>query len=271
MKKVFVIVLFFLMSQHLCCQTVFSGILLDSLAKTPVEFANIGIVGKGFGTVTNDKGEFSLTVPDSLLNESIRVSMLGYKPKVYKAAAARAGITIFLVEDVNTLNEVVVQVKKTKIKMLGNDTKTRHVLGGFKKNSLGSELAIRLNIKNPQTQLRRFLVNINANSLGMPVFRFNLYNVDDKGMPKENILKQNIIIEPKQKTGLIELDLLPYNIYVDDDVFISIEWIKDLGDVKGLSFSTKLVGSTTYYRLASQDQWRKISPVGVGLHAEVGY
>ncbi|MES2679977.1 MAG: carboxypeptidase-like regulatory domain-containing protein [Bacteroidota bacterium] len=271
MKRVIVIVLFCIMKQNFYCQTVFSGILLDSLAKTPVEFANVGIIGKGFGTVTNDKGEFSLAIPDSLLNETIRVSMLGYKTKVYKARAAKAGITIYLAEDANALNEVVVQVKKTKIKMLGNDTKTKHVLGGFKKNSLGSELAIRLNIKNPQTQLRRFLVNINANSLGLPVFRFNLYNVDGNGMPKENILKQNIIIEPKQKTGLIELDLQPYNIYVDDDVFISIEWIKDLGDVKGLSFSTKLVGSTTYYRLASQDQWHKISPVGIGLHAEVAY
>ena len=70
---------------------------------------------------------------------------------------------------------------------------------------------------------------------------------------------------------MIELDLTPYNLYVDDDVFISIEWIKDLGDVKGLYFSAKLVGaSPTYFRQASQGDWHKIA-VGVGLNAEVAY
>ena len=97
-----------------------------------------------------------------------------------------------------------------------------------------------------------------------------MYSKDENGLPKENILTQSIIIEFMETTGLIELDLTPYNIYVDDDIFISLEWIKDLGDVKGLFFSTKLVGSPTYFRQASQDKWAKI-PIGVGIHAEIAY
>ena len=70
---------------------------------------------------------------------------------------------------------------------------------------------------------------------------------------------------------MISLDLMPNNIFVDDDVFVSIEWIKDLGNVKGLNFSTKLIGSPTYARMTSQDKWEKLGTIGIGLHVEVGY
>ncbi|MBA2610679.1 MAG: carboxypeptidase-like regulatory domain-containing protein [Bacteroidetes bacterium] len=259
----------------LCCANLFSqkickGILLDSTSGKPIEFANIGIVGKGFGTVTNEQGEFNFAVPDSVANAPVKVSMIGYRSKTFSLATLTSLTKITLAQTATNLNEVAVSAKKTKIKVLGNDTKTDHVTAGFVKNTLGAELAIKLNIKHPQTHLKKFYLNIARNSIEKPIFRFNVYNKDAKGNPKDNILTQNIIIETKEKTGLIELDLTPYNLFVDDDVFISLEWIKDLGDVKGLFFSAKLVGSPTYYRQASQDKWQKI-PVGIGLHAEVAY
>ena len=251
-------------------QKVCKGILLDSATNNPIEFANIGVVGKGFGTVTNEQGEFNFAVPDSAADAPVKISMIGYKSKSLSIENLNRQNKILLSPSVTTLNEVSVSAKKTKVKILGHDTKTTHITAGFVKNTLGAELAVRLNIKNPKTQLRKFYLNIARNSIEKPIFRFNIYNKDEKGFPKDNILTQNVIIELKEKTGMIELDLTPYNLYVDDDVFISIEWIKDLGDVKGLYFSAKLVGSTTYFRQASQDDWHKIA-VGVGLHAEVAY
>lgn len=255
--------------------TVFSqkkceGVLLDSASSQPIEFANIGIVGKGFGTVTNEEGEFNFSVPDSLANSPIKLSMIGYKSKTLSLQKLSELGKVKLSQCATNLNEVSVAVKKTKIKILGNDTKTKSMTAGFTKNKLGAELAIKLNIKHPQTHLRKFYINIANNSIEKPIFRFNVYSKDENGLPKENILMQSIIIEFMEITGLIELDLTPYNIYVDDDVFISLEWIKDLGDVKGLFFSTKLVGSPTYFRQVSQDKWAKI-PIGVGIHAEIAY
>ncbi|MEO6306004.1 MAG: carboxypeptidase-like regulatory domain-containing protein [Bacteroidia bacterium] len=246
------------------------GILLDSTTSKPIEFANIGIIGKGFGTVTNEKGEFNFTVPDSVINFPIKISIIGYRTKTVALGNLISQNKIQLSPFVTSLNEISVSAKKTKVKIVGNDTKSRSVTAGFVKNTLGAELAIKLNIKHPKTHLRKFYLNIANNSIEKPIFRFNVYNKDEKGYPKDNILTQNVIIEAKEKTGLIELDLTPYNLFVDDDVFISVEWIKDLGDVKGLFFSTKLVGNPTYYRQASQDKWQKIAP-GVGLHAEVAY
>ncbi len=246
------------------------GILVDSATAKPIEFANVGIVGKGFGTVTNEQGEFNFSVPDSVTNEPVKISMIGYRSKVLSLDNLNKQGKIMLSPAATNLNEVAVSAKKTKVTILGNETQTKHVTAGFVKNTLGSELAVRLNIKHPKTHLRKFYLNIARNSIENPIFRFNVYNKDEKGFPKENILTQNVIIETKEKTGLIEVDLTPYNLFVDDDVFISVEWIKDLGDVKGLFFSTKLAGNKTYYRMASQGNWHTIA-VGLGLYAEVAY
>jgi hypothetical protein len=262
---------FFLFTLQLHAQKVCKGILIDSISRSPIEFANIGIVGKGIGTVTNENGEYSFILPDSLLNENVRVSIIGFKVKTFSAKEITQKNTIHLIQEATDLNEVAVSAKKLKIKTIGNVTTQRSVVAGFKKNNLGAELAVKLNIKNPQTQLRNFKLNIASNSLEKALFRLNIYSCDDKGYPKENILKQQIIIEPADKTGLIEVDLKPYGIFVDDDVFVSVEWIKDLGNALGLMFSSKLIGSGTYFRQASQDRWEKANTIGIGLHVEVGY
>ncbi|MEI8135831.1 MAG: carboxypeptidase-like regulatory domain-containing protein, partial [Bacteroidota bacterium] len=132
--------------------TVFSqkkceGVLLDSAYSQPIEFANIGIVGKGFGTVTNDKGEFNFSLPDSLANSPIKLSMIGYKSKTLSLQKLSELGKVKLSQCATNLNEVSVAVKKTKIKILGNDTKTKSMTAGFTKNKLGAELAIKLNIQ----------------------------------------------------------------------------------------------------------------------------
>lgn len=248
-----------------------SGVLQDSITKQPIEFANIGLIGKGLGTVTNEKGEYNFTIPDSLLNEKVKISMIGYRSKVVVVKNFAGTSKIQLAQFSTNLNEVTVSSKKLKLKIVGNETKNS-INAGFGSNSLGCEMAVKVKIKHPKTQIRKFMIKINKNELSRaPVFRFNVYSVNEKGYPKENILQQNIIVEPNIITGLIEFDLKPYNIFVDNDVFISIEWIKDLGPANGLYFSAKVPLGTTYFRLVSQDKWEKVDAVGIGLHAEIGY
>ncbi len=267
---------FFLLVLSFCATSFFAqltcrAVLLDSLSRQPIEFANVGVLGKGLGTVTNEKGEFVLQIPDSLKDAPVKVSMIGYRPRSFSGQSLQNNTKILLAPEAYNLKEVVVKPRKNKIKILGNETQTHTVSGGFKNNNLGAEVGVRLNIKHPNTQLRKFMININSNTLEQnPIFRLNVYNVGEDGMPKDNLLKQNILIEPKEKQGFVEFDLKPYLIFADEDVFVTIEWIKDLGDARGLYFSTKLIGSATYFRQTSQAKWDK-APVGVGLHVEVGY
>ena len=248
------------------------GIILDSLTKQAVEYCNVGIIGKGIGTVSNEKGEFELPVPDSVLNSDLKLSMIGYRSLVMPAKAAANSGTYYLSQASVKLDEIVVHPRKMRYKILGNETQTTRVNGGFKDNRLGAEIAVLLNIKHPNTQLRKLNFNITSNSLEQqPVFRVNVYSKGEDGLPSVNLLSQNIIVTPDNKTGLVEIDLKPYSIYCDKDVFIAIEWIKDLGDVRGLYFSCKLLGNGMCYRQTSQAGWSKVNAIGLGLYVEVAY
>ena len=55
-----------------------SGTITDSETGEPLPFATIGIMSKGKGTVTNNNGEFGLKITRDCINDSLRVSYLGY-------------------------------------------------------------------------------------------------------------------------------------------------------------------------------------------------
>jgi len=266
-----ILLVFLLASTTLSAQLICKGILTDSATHQPIEFANIGIIGKGFGTVTNEKGEYSFTIPDSLSNSKVMVSLIGYRSKRMSASDLRRLSSIHLTQESINLGEVAVSSKKIKTKILGNKTDSKNISAGFKNNTLGAEMAIRLHIKHKQTHLKKLMFQINNNTIDNVIFRCNIYSVDKKGYPDQNILKQNLLITAVEKTGLQTFDLTPYNLFLDEDVFISLEWVKDLGDASKLMFATKIIGSATYFKQASQDKWEKVTPIGIGLYVEAAY
>lgn len=260
--------LLFFITAH--SQTTIKCRILDSASKAPVEFANAGIVSKTFGTVSNEKGEFTLNVPDSLMNEKIRISILGYKVKDIPLKKLVSMPIIILSASAYNLSEVSVKPKKTKHKVLGNETKSKAATCGFTSNKLGCEMGVKLNIKHKETQLKKLSFNIVNNVYDSLIFRVNIYKQDKDGKPAENLLTKSLFVTPTSKTGLVEIDLSKLYLFVDDDVFVSIEWIKDYGDTKGLFFSCQLFGGT-WYRQASQDKWEHVAAIGVGLFVDVEY
>ena len=64
-------------------EIILKGSIKDSNKKA-IAYASIGIENKGIGCISNDKGMFSLSVPDSLLNNELTVSHLGYRKHMQK-------------------------------------------------------------------------------------------------------------------------------------------------------------------------------------------
>jgi hypothetical protein len=262
---------FILVSHAAISQTRIKCTVIDSATKAPIEFANVGIVSRAFGTVTNEQGEFELNIPDSLKKEKLRISLLGYKTKDLRITDLSEKQTVFLAQSYFNLNEVTVKPKKDpKYKTLGNETTSKGVTCGFTSNKLGCEMAVKLNIKHKETWLKKLSFNIVRNVYDSLIFRVNVYKKDKDGNPGENMLTKSLFVTPAVKTGLVEVDLSKYYLFVDDDVYVSIEWIKDLGDTKGLYFSCQMLGGT-YFRYTSQDKWNHSAAVGVGLFVDVEY
>jgi len=56
-----------------------SGRIIDKDTRNPLPFANLSILGKSIGTITNEEGFFSFKIPLSFKNENLVCTYIGYK------------------------------------------------------------------------------------------------------------------------------------------------------------------------------------------------
>jgi hypothetical protein len=266
-------VLIFLNLISVSAQDTYTGIVLDSTFNTPLSYVNIGIINKGEGTVSNTKGDFELQLAERYFKDSIRISMIGYKAQTYLVKDFKQKIKneprIFLAEKLESLDEVVISNKKLKKRILGNRTKSKMITDGFDWDKLGSEAGIVIKIKKSPTYIKSFQTHIALSGHDELKFRLNFYTVKN-GLPFKNITKENIILTSNIKEGTLSVDLSEYNIVMEEDFFVSLEWIENFGD-GNLQFSMGLWGSPAIYRYTSQDRWEKIPIAGPGFNVNVEY
>jgi hypothetical protein len=248
------------------------GVIRDRKSNLPLPYVNIGILNKDVGTTTNSKGEFELPLLESNTNDTLRVSMVGYEPVVIYLKGVfenqKLVLNIRLRERTDELKEIVITDKKLTTKILGNKTVSKFFGGKFASGDLGSEIVIRIRIKDTPTYLDTFSFNISYNEGDTATFRVNVYEIEG-GLPGKNVLADNIIVKVNGETGEINIDLSKYNTTVTDDFFIGLEWVEGKSN-SGIVFSSGFANKGTYYRKASQGRWKKF-PMGVGFNVTAKY
>ena len=250
-------------------QHILQGRIIDAFTKEPLPFVNIGVLKKELGTVSNEDGFFFLEVPDLFAKETLRFSMIGFDERDFQVADLEAILlsnnTLVLAEQTTFLEEVVLTAeKKWDTRVSGNSTTSKLLITGFTSNQLGNEIALFVKVKKTPAYIDGIQFSVVENIYPEVRFRVNVYSSDYR-FPNENILKENIFVTLKQSEGLISVDLKEYDILVDDDVFISLEWIdEDLGS-EGLWFSAGVFGKSIYARSTSQAEWKKQRGLSLGM------
>ncbi len=248
-----------------------SGQIIDAKTKEPLSYVNIGILHRETGTVSNDNGTFSLEIKEEFKLDTIRVSMIGFKPQTFLIKdidKSNSKLIISLEEDLGELDTVVITVKALKKKTLGNKTTSKFISHLFYYGQLGKETGIKINIKKKPTYIDEFNFHISYNRFSAKaLFRLNMYTLKD-GKPDKNILKNNIIIPVDAKqTGLVTTDLRDYDIVASEDILVSLEWIGTEGKInntEAIQISLGLLTGGTYERQSSQGEMKKILK-GMGL------
>ena len=268
MRSVFIALLLSLSAAYTKAQL--TGIVKDVKTGESLPYVNVGIPSKGIGTVTNDEGAFKLNISNNDA-DSLRVSMIGYLPQYFLIGDFKKhSEAIKLVPNDIQLKEVKITNRKYTEKVLGNTTKSKSVNAGFTSNDLGNEIGEIIKIKKSPTYLKRFNAAINENTnQDSCILRLNIYSVKN-GLPDKNILNQNIFITVKKGQDQITVDLEPYHIMVEDNFFISLEWIKNSAG-HGLKFAASLLSSAIIAREASQAKWEKFGIAGVGFNVLAEY
>ncbi|MDG1920688.1 MAG: carboxypeptidase-like regulatory domain-containing protein [Flavobacteriaceae bacterium] len=256
------------------CQVDLVGQVIDADTEEPLPYVNIGLVNKNIGTVTDEAGYFELEVHENGYAEAtLRFSMIGFEPQDFTLQEYRDQkiLTIPLKEKATALDEVVLTTKRNKYqtKILGNKTTSQLIYAAFTTNKLGNEMGFLVRGRKNPMILKKFNVSLVENDYGPIRFRLNFYDLKD-GLPNETLLNENIIVETDIQSGIVSKDLTPYEIVIDQDFFVAIEWIEDLGPGK-LFFSGGFFGSPLIAREVSQGTWAKVGSASVGMNVEVRY
>ncbi|MEE4196072.1 MAG: carboxypeptidase-like regulatory domain-containing protein [Bacteroidales bacterium] len=86
------------------------GKVVDQLTEEPLAYANISILGKSIGTVTNEDGEFVFKIPAQLIKSNLAVSFVGYKNAIIPISElSRDANIIYLKQATISLQEVVIR------------------------------------------------------------------------------------------------------------------------------------------------------------------
>jgi len=219
--------------------------------------------------------EFKITLSKENINDSIRFSMIGYESKIFSLKDfikefPNLLCLVYLNKKEIELKEVIIKPRIYKQKVLGNDITSIFGQAGFGNSPLGHEIGTLMKIKSSPSFIEDIKFNISICDFDSIFFRLNIYKLDINGEP-ECVLKQPIYIQAS-KNDIKEdftIDMKKYNIKVETDFIITIEFVKTLG-VGAFYLKANLVGSPTYIKETSQSLWKKY-PTGVGISSTVIY
>ncbi|MEM6842967.1 MAG: carboxypeptidase-like regulatory domain-containing protein [Bacteroidota bacterium] len=105
----FTVISFYLTAQDFISIT---GKVIDASSKQPLPFCSVYIKGKSIGTVTNSEGRFKLNIPESLREDTLTVTYVGFKNFYQPISNLPEIVTIKLEEAVVDLEEVAVETKR---------------------------------------------------------------------------------------------------------------------------------------------------------------
>ncbi len=267
MSIIRLLLVYFILTGNLLYGQKYSGFVQIEKTGKPIEYVNIGIVGKNIGTVSDLKGEYALVIDSLFDSDTLRFSCIGYYPFSIKVSDFKKlkNYDIYLEERIFDLAEVIVHHKNYRPQTLGIKTKSKAVQSGFGDNKLGYECGILMKIEKSAI-LEKVNINFSYCSYDTILYRVNVYEVIGK-MKFENILENPIYLKlPKDKTSKkVVIDLEPYKLIVQGDFLITMEHVKDLGPGY-LYFCAGVLGKT-YYRKTSQGKW-ETAPVGISISVD---
>lgn len=115
-----------------------SGIVKDENTLKTLSHVNISAQGSNIGTITNEDGQFSLNINDSIKVTHLILSRLGYKNKLLSIENRTYSAEILLTPDVTELKEILIEaedpaeiVKQAVAKIADNYSSAPNLLTGF--------------------------------------------------------------------------------------------------------------------------------------------
>lgn len=237
-----------------------SGIVTGGSEDMGLGFVNIGIYKKNLGTISDMNGYFGLVVPDSLRNDTLTFSCVGYETLrlPVKSLTHDFQTRVRMKTRMMAINEVTIQSKQPEIRNYGTRSHSPFVFAPAYVDLDVYELAILVRPGELPVKAKKLKFFIYSAGVDSCRFRINFYDVAGD-LPGNRINTMQIMI---RKTLLQkawnEIDLGGYDLAFDEDFFVSVEFIPDFESERSyeITYGVKMIkGGKTYIRSSSQGEW----------------
>ncbi|WP_288147396.1 carboxypeptidase-like regulatory domain-containing protein [Xylanibacter rodentium] len=248
----------------------YSRTVLSESTREPIVYASVGVINRNLGTVADTLGNFSLKIPAEFINDSIRISSIGYIAKTFAVKDIKnIPDTIYLADDVMMLNEVVVKPQRIKHKTAG-----RKGAGGFLyievegNKAAGQGLATPLNVKEwAWLKELGFTILTENRPLSKMKFRVNIYRKEDNEYILQNFNPIYFDYDKSQLNNGLFIYKFPEEIMLDEgNYYIELEFLENFSNEFFIMKSKPMTGRTRY-RYASQSDWETL-PFGAPIYIE---
>jgi hypothetical protein len=248
-----------------------SGLLIDSETNNPVEFANIGVIDKNKGTVSDPDGKFRIKFPQGFAGDSLTISHVIYKTVKIPIKNSK-NLVITLQPNENQLSEVVVTNKKKKNRKIGvksynpllwvsTVSDEMDIIESSKQINIPNNKTVR--VKDVNFYLRQGFETDSA------FVRINFYK-DLDGSPGEKIVFGNIIQRKQVEQGWVNINLEKHSVYLDEDFFVGVEIIPDFKNPGEIYMGAILTKGKGFMRTSSLGKWEKVNGAQA-INVEVEY
>lgn len=236
----------------------------------PVIYAGVGIVNRNLGTVTDTLGNFSLKIPAEYVNDSVRISSVGYVAQTFAVRdIASVPDTIRLADDNILLGEVVIKPQRIKHKRAGHKGGSGFIfinVEGYK--AAGQGLATPLKVKN-RAWLKKigFTIVTDNKPLSRMKFRVNVYCKENDAYMLQNIKPVYFDYDRSQLVDGSFSHTFPEEIMLGKgDYYVELEFLENFTG-EYFTMKTKPLTGKTRYRYASQSDWETL-PFGSPVYVE---
>ena len=249
--KTLIFIFFLYCSNALLYGQVLSGSVVEMNSNIPVEYVNIGIVGKTIGTISDENGRYTFQISPEYHNDTLRFSCIGfhsYSVKISDFINMHNWI-VNLEKREYELAEVVIRPRKVKEKTLGITANSlssswRTPFYPYEKTFLGWEMGMFMKSKKT-SHIKEVNWNIAEFTYDTIVFRVHIYKVleetkiehSNKAVytPRtkyENILENSVLITCTKDAikNIITVDLRHLNLVVEGDFLVTFEYVKISGN-----------------------------------------
>lgn len=236
---------------------------VDGRGGAGIAYVNIGLSGKNAGTVSDEQGHFKIELPINATDDTLLFSSIGYEAaRVPVVVLRELTVPVVMNRKIALLPEVQITAKRTKEQFFGYFTESPVLQAGFNQNILGKECGVLMRTKKPAV-LDQVQINFGKCTYDSVYFRLNVYQKTADGR-FENILTQPIVlaysnIEIKET---LAIDVRPYQIQVNGEFMVSVEYVRDLGP--GTLYFKSKINKKSYIRSTSQANWVE-TPIGISL------